>query len=171
MQICLLGPLSVSGPECPSSIGPVQRRLLAFLAVRAGEVVTIDQIAEVLGSRSAGAVRTSVSRLRRVVGKVITAVPPGYLLEAGCLDVRCFEELVRKASASEAVDRVSVLDRALGLWRGAALVEFADEDWARGEAARLNELRCNAAEDRIDALLFALTGGWFLALLADRVAR
>ena len=25
--------------------------------------------------------------------------------------------------------------------------------------------------DRIDALLFALTGGWFLALLADRVAR
>ncbi len=153
VEICLLGPLSVTGLDEPASLGPVQRRLLALLAVRAGSVVTNDQITDVLGLGSTGAVRTSVSRLRRVVGDAITRLPPGYVLDAGCLDVRRFEDLVRRSSASEPGDRLMLLSEALGLWRGAALVEFADEEWARGKAARLDELRRNAAEDRIEALL------------------
>lgn len=153
VEIRLLGPLSVTGLDEPTSLGPVQRRLLALLAVRAGSVVTTDQITDVLGLGSTGAVRTSVSRLRRVVGDAITRLPPGYVLDAGCLDVRRFEDLVRRSSRSEPGDRLKLLSEALGLWRGAALVEFADEEWARGKAARLDELRRNAAEDRIEALL------------------
>ena len=37
-----------------------------------------------------------------------------------------------------------LLDRALGLWRGPALQEFADEPFAAAEAARLDELRLAA---------------------------
>ena len=43
--------------------------------------------------------------------------------------------------------------RALALWRGAAFEEFADLDWARGEAVRLEELRLVAIEHLIDARL------------------
>jgi predicted ATPase len=39
------------------------------------------------------------------------------------------------------------------LWRGPALAEFAFEDFARPEAARLDELRLVAIEDRIEARL------------------
>ena len=149
----MLGPLSVSGATDVSALGPAQRRLLALLAVRAGTVVSADQIGEVLGVGTAGAVRTAVSRLRRVVGDVVTAVPPGYVLDAGCVDATRFESLVGSAVASGPAERVEVLGSALGMWRGDALVEFADLEWARGAAVRLEELRWGATEDRIEALL------------------
>ncbi|MFG1927110.1 BTAD domain-containing putative transcriptional regulator [Cryptosporangium sp. NPDC048952] len=53
-------------------------------------------------------------------------------------------------SAEQALER---LDRALGEWRGPAYAEFADLAWARGEAARLDELRLLAFERRAEALL------------------
>ena len=101
----------------PRRSGPAQRRLLALLAVRAGRVVTADQISEVLGLGSAGAVRSTVSRLRRVVGDVVTGVPPGYVLDADCVDVRRFEDLMRRASQSEPGDRIDLLEEAIGMWR------------------------------------------------------
>ena len=48
---------------------------------------------------------------------------------------------------------MDLLAQALDLWRGAALVEFAAEEWACGEAARLNERHLAAIEDWIDALV------------------
>ena len=39
------------------------------------------------------------------------------------------------------------------MWRGPAFDEFADLDWARGEAVRLEELRLVAMEDLVDARL------------------
>jgi class 3 adenylate cyclase/predicted alpha/beta hydrolase len=45
------------------------------------------------------------------------------------------------------------LGHALGLWRGAALAEFADEPFAQPEAVRLDELRLSALEDRVEAEL------------------
>jgi DNA-binding SARP family transcriptional activator len=47
----------------------------------------------------------------------------------------------------------ALLDQALGLWRGAALAESADQDFAQAESTRLEELRRAAVEDRIDARL------------------
>ena len=46
-----------------------------------------------------------------------------------------------------------MLDYALGLWRGPAYAEFADAEFARGEAVRLEELRSSAQIARLDALL------------------
>ena len=40
---------------------------------------------------------------------------------------------------------------ALALWRGAPLADFSIEPFAQVEIARLNELRCGATEDRIEA--------------------
>ena len=48
---------------------------------------------------------------------------------------------------------MDLLAQAIDLWRGAALVEFAAEEWAYGEAARLNERHLAAIEDWIDALV------------------
>ena len=47
----------------------------------------------------------------------------------------------------------ALLDAALALWRGPAYAEFADEEFARAEVNRLEELRVTAAEYRVDAAL------------------
>ena len=46
-----------------------------------------------------------------------------------------------------------LLDEALGLWRGPAFGEFASAEFARVQAARLEELRWVATEDRVEARL------------------
>ena len=46
-----------------------------------------------------------------------------------------------------------MLREALALWRGDAYAEFADEDWARPEAQRLEELRMVAHERLVEAEL------------------
>jgi len=148
----MLGPLTVSRGEHSVVLGPAQRRLLALLAVRGGRIVTSDQIADILGLGSAGAVRTAVSRLRRLVGDVVSPMPPGYVLDPGVLDARRFEAMLSDADHVPPRERIDVLRRALDMWRGPALVEFAGEDWARGEAVRLDERHIAADEQWIDAL-------------------
>ena len=74
-----------------------------------------------------------------------TAVDAGRF-EAGLADGR--DLLARDPVA--ALDR---LDAALGEWRGDAFAEFAETEWIRPEAVRLEELRLVAAEVRIDAQL------------------
>lgn len=83
--------------------------------------------------------------------------PPGYLLAVDPLryDVACFEvalESSRRGLAAGDPDsaRREIHD-ALGLWRGPALAEFAYEDFARPEAARLEEMRVVARELRAEA--------------------
>jgi transcriptional activator len=70
--------------------------------------------------------------------------PPGYAIEVGPhkLDSLQFGELLNQARATLPLDparALEILDDALGLWRGAAFAEFADEDIAGAEAARLEE--------------------------------
>ena len=80
---------------------------------------------------------------------------PGYLLavEPEQVDAGLFERLLAEASGiGEDRPRAAgeILDQALSLWRGPALVEFADEPFAAAEAARLDELRLVAMERRFD---------------------
>ncbi len=67
------------------------------------------------------------------------------------------------------------LQSALACWRGSAFEEFAEFDWARVEAVRLDELRANAREDLIDARLacgeHAVLVGELEALVADSPLR
>jgi tetratricopeptide (TPR) repeat protein len=71
----------------------------------------------------------------------------------GDLDAARFEALVTEARDAPPTQAVALLDEALGLWRGPALADFADEPWAQPDAARLEELRLAAMEERADAEL------------------
>ncbi|WP_282205192.1 ATP-binding protein [Kitasatospora fiedleri] len=65
-----------------------------------------------------------------------------------------FERLLAVARAPAApAERLVVLRRALGLWRGPALAEFAGAEFADGAARRWEELRLAAVEDRVEAEL------------------
>ncbi len=155
MQVRVLGSLEVltDAGEAVGLGGATQRRLLAVLVIDAGSVVSADRLCDVLDV-SEGGLRTTVSRLRRAIGDThLVTEPPGYRLAAEDVDAARFEGLFRVARASTPVDSAETLGQALGLWRGLAYAEFADEDWARPEAVRLNELRAVAVEDRAEALL------------------
>ena len=99
-----------------------------------------------------------VSRLRKLLPpETLLTRPPGYLLEVAPeeLDLRCFERLVaegREALADGEAERAAgTLQRALELWRGPALAEFAFEPFAQAEIGRLDDLRLAAVEERIEA--------------------
>ena len=92
------------------------------------------------------ALQALVSRLRRAVPDLaVESHPAGYrlALDAG----RGRRAPVRGAAQAGALRR-GPADEALALWRGPALAEVADADFARGPAARLTELRLGAVERR-----------------------
>jgi predicted ATPase/DNA-binding SARP family transcriptional activator len=166
MRFRVLGTLEVvdtSGDALP--VGSARlRRLLALLLVHAGTVVSADRIIDVLWRddppvNPTNALHNLVSRLRKVIGNGLLARAPGYVLQlsAGETDAGRFEHLMGQARAAATAERpgeaATLLDQALALWGGPAYAEFADEDFARAEAARLDELRVTAMEDRIDAEL------------------
>ncbi|SFP82547.1 Predicted ATPase [Geodermatophilus dictyosporus] len=163
----VLGPLQVEDGSGPVAVGGHKpRTLLATLLVAHGEVVSADRLVGTLWGDTPPdgaptALRAYVSRLRGALGDAapIRHRPPGYCLalDAATLDAAEFEQRVRTARAAAAsgdhARALAELDTALGLWRGDALAEFADEEFAAAEAARLTELRTGAAADRADALV------------------
>ena len=155
-RFAVLGSLQVFG----SDGGPVrlpsvaQRRLTSILILRAGTVVSSDLLGERL-DLSPGALRTSVSRLRRVIGETtLVTAPPGYELRTDDVDSKRFERLLAQARGEVDPARSrEKLEAALALWRGEAYVEFAHEEWAVAEATRLAELRAGANESLVDLLI------------------
>ncbi|WP_327582501.1 tetratricopeptide repeat protein [Nonomuraea sp. NBC_00507] len=146
--------------------GPARRALLALLALRAGEVVAAERLIDDLyGERvsdgSAHALQSQVSRLRRALspGAAIEFVPGGYRLAADPDDVDAyrFERLSNEGRRSlvrgDQARAEELLREALALWRGPALADAVDAGSARAEAARLEERRLDALEDRIEAEL------------------
>src|SRR5919198_2751334 len=142
------------------------RRLLAILLLRANQVLAADALIETLwrGEPPASApklLQLYVSQLRRALAASsrIETRAPGYALVLAPeeIDSARFERLVGEGrvalAAGSAARARRVLVQALALWRGPALQEFADEEFARTEAARLDELRIAAIEDRVDAEL------------------
>jgi DNA-binding SARP family transcriptional activator/tetratricopeptide (TPR) repeat protein len=142
------------------------RVLLAALVIRAGHVLSMDELAEAVwdGEPSPGArvtLRSYVKRLRQVLGPVlgqrIVARGPGYLITAGDaeVDLKRFEGLCRagcRACDAGAWQEASdLLTRALGLWRGAPLADIGSQVLQRVEVPRLEQLRLQAAERQIEA--------------------
>ena len=76
------------------------------------------------------------------------------------MDAWRFESLLNTTlqAAARAPERAwNRVDDALALWQGAAYAEFADEEWAVAEVARLTELHLVAQEARVEVML--RTGG------------
>ena len=136
-SVRVLGPVQLLGAggegiELPSA---AQRRLLGVLAVHASTAVRAEWLCGVL-EVTGGALRTSVSRLRRLVGEeALQTTVGGYRLNA-VTDAR-----VACAELQSAQGDVAVISRALERWAGNAFEEFADEAWAVAEAVRTSPLR------------------------------
>ncbi len=139
-----------------------QRRLLAVLALAAPRSVRKDRLCDVLGL-SPSALRTSVSRLRRTAGGGVVTTTTGYRLDVPVDATLLCRELAEGARDADVIERV------LARWGGPAVEEFAGEPWAVGEAARLDEIRANAVEDRAEALVDARRAGEAVAALDGQV--
>ncbi len=160
MDFRILGPLEVcEGTHALPLGGAKQRALLAILLVHANEVVSVERLLDDLwGERQptsgAKALHVYVSQLRKVIGedRVVTQAP-GYALrlDPDELDVTRFQRLREQAEAVEPHEARAILGEALSLWNGPALAEFAYENFAQAEIARLDELRTSALEQRIEA--------------------
>jgi len=172
MRYRVLGPLEVETDNGPVTLGGQKERLLlALLLARPNQVVPVEALVEGLwGDRppatAAKTLQSHVVRLRRALepgrargaaGEIVVTREPGYLLRVPpkALDAARFEELTtagrRAISAGEAAAASSLLQEALGLWRGRAFEEFLDTDVGVAESDRLAELRLVALEDRIEA--------------------
>ena len=143
--------------------GPKPRLALALLAARRGSVVSTDQLCNELWGINLpedplGVLQSHLSRLRRVLRPEaeIVARPPGYVLQLPdeMIDAGRFEQLCKQASSSSnPAVKTELLEGALACWRGSAFEEFAEHDWARPEAMRLDELHILAQEELLDARL------------------
>ncbi|MDP9073474.1 MAG: AfsR/SARP family transcriptional regulator, partial [Actinomycetota bacterium] len=163
MGISVLGPLEV-GKD--SALGPRDRIALAVLAMHVGQWVTPDRLADAVWGEVPPkswnkVVQGAIVRLRRALGPTaIVTVGGGYrlTLDEDDVDARKFERLLNRARGMAQGDperAAGVYDQALALWRGRPLPEL--DGWPPGvaEAARLEELRRCAQEDRLESLLAA----------------
>ena len=173
MQFGILGPLEVSDEVRRVEIGGhKQRALLASLLLHANEVVSLDRLIDELWGETppptaAKTLQAQVSRLRRslngdeepaahMLGPLETR-GHGYLLkvEPGQVDADRFQGMLEEARRTRAEGKPEAaaeeLRRALALWRGPALADFAYEPFAQTEIARLDELQLTALEERLEA--------------------
>jgi DNA-binding SARP family transcriptional activator/tetratricopeptide (TPR) repeat protein len=166
-SVRLLGPVQLLGArgevmDVPSA---AQRRLLGVLAIHASTPVRTEYLCGVLGV-TAGALRTSVSRLRRLVGDgSLRTTVSGYRLDA------TVDAALACAELQAADGDPARIARALERWVGDALEEFCDEAWAVGEAVRLNVIRATAVEDLGEALLVARRPDDVLAVLEPHIVK
>jgi DNA-binding SARP family transcriptional activator len=166
MDYRILGPLEVlDGNRAVPLGGPRQRAVLALLLMRANAAVGSELIVhELWGAEpprtAAKVLQNCVSALRKVLpAETLRSVGGGYALrvEPQELDRDRFEVLVAEGRAllaqGDADEARSRFGSALELWRGEPLSDFAFEDFAQEEIARLQELQVAAMEEKIDAEL------------------
>jgi DNA-binding SARP family transcriptional activator len=165
MEFRILGPLEVADGDGLRPLGgPKQGTVLANLVLRVNQIVDSDRlIGEVWGDEPPPAVRSTlrgyVSHLRKALGPgLVEHSSGGYVLrvERSAIDAVRFEALVAEGRAVMSADAAAAarsFEQALGLWRGTALGDLADQVSLQPEIARLEELRLAALEDRITAEL------------------
>src|SRR5919204_2564168 len=160
LEFRILGPFEVGRNGEPLEIPAGKpRALLAVLLLRAGEVVSVDTLVDELWGEQPPAtaaknVQVYVARLRRALGDgVLVTQAPGYALRVDTeqFDAARFQALVEEARLEEPARAAPRLERALALWRGPPLADFAYEPFAQDEIRRLDDLRLGALEDRVEA--------------------
>jgi predicted ATPase/DNA-binding SARP family transcriptional activator len=172
LRFRVLGPLEVAdGGRLLELGGQKQRAVLVALLLSANRVLAIDRLVDELWgedppAQATNALQTYVSKLRNVLepgrrprapARILRSQPPGYLLcvNPADIDAALFEEFCGEGRAllkhGKPERARECLLSALALWRGPPLAEFANQPFARAEAARLEELRAVAREDRVAA--------------------
>ncbi|SEL88370.1 Predicted ATPase [Rhodococcus maanshanensis] len=167
----VLGPVRVLvGDEDVSIGGPVPRALLSRLAIAAGESVSDDALIDDLwGAEPPPSAKVTlqgyVARIRRVLdphrpgsrSRVLTRRGNGYALELDATDWQQFTTLARAGRThlveGDATSAAETLDAALDHWCGGAYADVTDSEAVSVEANRLDALRLDAVEDRMEAAL------------------
>jgi predicted ATPase/DNA-binding SARP family transcriptional activator len=170
MLFSVLGPLEVRDAGKPLALGgPRQRSVLALLLLDVGRAVAADRlVTEIWGDEPPDGARDSlytyVSNLRSVLGRDrLVRADGGYRLEPSEGDTFDAEEVearlaeARRLAGSDPASAVALIDRSLSSWRGRPYEGLEDLPSVVPEAARLEELRLRALEDRVEAEL--RTGG------------
>ncbi|WP_066366080.1 BTAD domain-containing putative transcriptional regulator [Herbidospora mongoliensis] len=155
----VLGPLDLRIGGAPVHIGARKSRLLAaILLSNPNEVVPTDHLIDSLWSGRPPAtarknLQVYVSELRKRLGDRISYEGWGYRLDAQRdeLDLLRFRDLaaagreMRRRGAGDAA--LTLLDRALNLWRGRPLAEFAGVPLVDDAVGRMTELYLTLNED------------------------
>lgn len=159
----MLGHLGVRAEGGDIELGsPKQRSVLAVLLLHANEVVPTDRIIDLVWGDSPPrtadhSVQIYISELRKALSNgssadVIDTRPPGYVINVppDSVDTLRFERLVRDGLAAVRADDSArgrpKLEKALKIWTGDPLTDFAYDDFAQGYIRSLTELRSDALE-------------------------
>ncbi|MDH6119875.1 AfsR/SARP family transcriptional regulator [Kitasatospora sp. GAS204B] len=169
MEFGILGPLLVRDDAGqPHGVpAPKQRVLLATLLLRRGQVCSPPLLAERLWDGcpprgATAALQNAVLRLRRCLGPAggrLETCAGGYRLAVDPeeFDVHRFTELRTRGAAAlrarEYERALGLLDAALDVWRGEALLDVPSDALHREEAGRLADERLHAVEARVEAEL------------------
>jgi len=155
LEVQLFGPLEVrDGDRVLDVRRRKQRALLAVLALRAGEAVSVDRLVEDIWGETPPktarhALENYVSDLRRTIGSdAIRTEPAGYVLAVGLeqVDVLRLEHALDRAGESNA-DRAARLRAELSGIRGQPLEDLAFEPFAQRAVPRLLELELSVREE------------------------
>lgn len=168
MRFSILGPVEVWAQERRVDLGGSrQLTLLTLLVLHANRAVSNDSLIDgVWGSAGAGAekrLQMAITRLRKQLEEAengerrLRTVGAGYLLAIAHaeLDADMFGVGVRDGRAAldegDPARASELLGDALSLWRGPPLAEVSFAEFAQAEIRRLEELRLEAIESRIEA--------------------
>jgi predicted ATPase len=188
LRFRLLGPTEMLVDDEPVPLpGAAERALLVLLLLSAGRVVSATTLVDQLWTESAlpsdpvNALQIRISKLRRALRDIdpglITREHTGYRInvDRASIDAEEFVSRLRlaRSSAAEGVSEkhLDAFDQALALWRGEALADFREEQWALAEAARLSELRLAALSERSQVALALGRHGEVVADLEPVVAK
>jgi DNA-binding SARP family transcriptional activator len=173
IEFRLLGPFEMLHDGIPVPIPAAkQRAVLAILLLHAGGTVSGQRlIDELWGERvpvsARKVIQTYVSKLRQVLPVGILATrATGYVLcvDREVIDAARFERMLAQAAGAGPHQEACILREAIGLWRGPALEDFADAPFAQAEISRLEGMRLEALERRIE---LDLAAGQHPALIAE----
>jgi DNA-binding SARP family transcriptional activator/pimeloyl-ACP methyl ester carboxylesterase len=158
--------MRVEGSEGDIALASAKERsLLGALALRAGDVVSADQLVWALWGddpppTARKVLQSYVSSLRRLLGPgLIATEDPGYVLRVppDDVDVSCFRSLVREggeALRGGSVERARALfSEALTLWKGDPFTTVAPQSGLAVRAVSLKEEYLAALEARTAAQL------------------
>jgi DNA-binding SARP family transcriptional activator len=160
VDIRLLGPLrAVDGAGHAIEIaGKRQRAILALLAIHAPRPVAVGAVAaavwpEAALANPAASVHVAINRLRALLGEdVIGTSGAGYRLEVPIVntDVERFRILARRgrqlSTLGQPTRATEAFRQALDQWRGSALEDVQDHEFAVEAARMLDEERIATVE-------------------------
>lgn len=177
----MLGPVRALRDDRPLALrGVTGRTVAACLVLAEGQTVSVGHLVEALWGDdpppSAGnVIQSAVSRLRAGIGRdAVQREGEGYRLDLTVVSTDLAElgRLSHAATvAGDPAAAAEVLEDALALWRGEALVDVAPTTMLLPERARLDELRASLRDRRGLARIDAGDGAAVIADLRRDAAR